>query len=387
MALTGCRYFSGYKPCGKSANCNESCVHKDIPTTSILIVHLGAIGAVARSTSLLPAIKRKYPSSRIYWITDAPADQLLKNNNYIDRVLTSDFEGLMTLKAMEFDVGFVIDKSLKAQGLLKSTQVDIVYGFVCEGRTGAIVPATPSAKELWEIGLSNQKKFFENQKAETQLCIEALELGPYQRDEYHLPLSDGEIRESLRRANVYRREQSQPVIGFNTGCSSHIPYKKWTVEYHRKVIEDLLELGYKNIVLLGGKEDSERNRQISASLDIIESPTETGLRDGMISVEACDIVVTGDSLGMHLAIARKKYVIAWFGPTCSHEIDIYDRGTKLVTQAACSPCWKRHCNQQQMCYDQVSLVDIRHAIEAGTKWWNIQNPTSLFKQPFLEISY
>ena len=355
--------------------------------TSILIVHLGALGAVARSTSLLPAIKRKFPSSRITWITDAPADQLLKNNNYIDKVITTDFSGLMTIQALQFDIGFVIDKSLKAMGIVQSTSIDMVYGFTCDSRTGAIIPATGAAEELWQIGLSNQKKFFENKKTEIQLSAEALELSPYVRDEYHLSLGESEIRESIQRANGFRRKTDQPVIGLNTGCSSHISYKKWTVEYHRELIRSLVASGYRNIVLLGGKEDAERNFEIAQGFDVIRSSTDMGLRDGLISIEACDLVVTGDSLGMHLAIARKKFVVAWFGPTCANEIDLYDRGVKLTTKATCSPCWKRLCNQKQMCYDLVDLDEVRQAIEAGTNWWKIQNPTSSFKQPFLETSY
>ena len=47
-------------------------------------------------------------------------------------------------------------------------------------------------------------------------------------------------------------------------------------------------------------------------------------------MNACDIVVSGDSLGMHMAIGLKKWVVAWFGPTCHQEIDLYDRGAKFL---------------------------------------------------------
>lgn len=333
---------------------------------SLLVVHLGALGAVVRSTSLLKAIKRKYPSSMVTWVTDAPAHHLLKNHPAIDRVLTTSESDLLQLGVLEFEVGLVIDKSLKAVGVLKRTQMDQVFGFMADPRNGAVLPATPAAQELWELGLNNHKKFFENEKAETQLMIEALELGEFRRDDYWLPLTANEERESMLRRQQWLTERNKEiVIGLNTGCSPVIPYKKLTVDYHRLMIERILRHFPKaEVVLLGGPEDTDRNALIAQGLPVISSETESGLRDGLISVAACDVIVTGDSLGMHMAISQKKQVIAWFGPTCAHEIDLYDRGFKILTKSPCSPCWKRTCEKNIMCYDQVSLEEIAHALES-----------------------
>ena len=75
----------------------------------------------------------------------------------------------------------------------------------------------------------------------------------------------------------------------------------------------------------------------------------------MMSVAACDMVISGDSLGLHMGIAMKKWCVAWFGPTCDQEIELYDRGVKVLANAPCSPCWKRVCDRKPMCYDLVDL--------------------------------
>lgn len=365
MAQTNCRYFSGYKPCSKSQSCDSDCVSYDAPKISILIVHLGALGAVVRSTSLLKAIKRKYPSSMLTWVTDAPAHLLLQNHPVIDRVLTTREADLLQLRSLEFDVAFVIDKSLKAVGVLRHTQVLQVFGFTANPVNGAILPATPAAEELWELGLNNQKKFFENQKPETQLMIEALELGPYKRDSYWLPLTESEQTQLQERRSGFLTNGKKWVLGFNTGCSNVIAAKKLTVEFHRLMIASLQSrYPEAQIVLLGGPEDTERNVQIARGLPVISTATESGLRDGLISVAACDVVITGDSLGMHMAISQGRQVVAWFGPTCAHEIDLYGRGVSILTKSSCSPCWKRACEKSIMCYDQVSLQEIVHAVES-----------------------
>ena len=329
------------------------------------MIHLGALGAVVRSTSLLKAVKRKYPGAMLTWVTDAPAHHLLKNHPGIDRVLTTSEADLLQLGALEFDVALVIDKSLKAMGVLKKTQAEQVFGFTVNARNGAIVPATSAANELWNLGLDNNQKFFVNQKPETQLMIEALELGPFKRDEYWLPLASDEQESVEKRRVRWLGEEKNFVIGLNTGCSNVISYKKLTIEYHRLLIQRLAQnYPTAQIVLLGGPEDTERNRRIAYGLPVLQTPTESGLRDGLVSVAACDIVVTGDSLGMHMAISQHKQVVAWFGPTCAHEIDLYDRGMSILTKSPCSPCWKRACEKSIMCYDQVSLEEILNAVES-----------------------
>lgn len=366
MAMINCRYFSGYKPCAKSESCDEACDRLDIPTISILIVHLGALGAVVRSTSLLKAIKRKFPGCMITWVTDAPAHRLLQGHPGIDRVLTTSEEDLLQLSTLEFECAYVIDKSLKAAGVIRRTTVDQVYGFKVNPRNGAVIPATAAAQELWNLGLDNHQKFFVNQKPETQLLIEAMELGYFRRDEYWLELTETEKKEAHRRRSTWTASDDDVVIGLNTGCSTVIPYKKLTVKFHREIIQSIQKKYPKaSIVLLGGPEDTLRNQQISDGLAVINSATESGLRDGLVSVAACDVAITGDSLGMHMAISQKKQVIAWFGPTCAHEIDLYDRGHKILTKAPCSPCWKRTCEKPIMCYDQVSLEEIIDAIESS----------------------
>jgi len=381
MAEIYCRHFNGYKPCTKNVNCNESCPSRSIVTERILIVHLEALGAVLRSTSLLAAVKRKYPGCHITWVTKAPAHALLHNT--VDRVLTTGSEDLLKLSALEFDVGLVVDKSLAAAGVLKHTKVKQTFGFTVDKKIGAVVPANPEALELWRLGLSDQKKFFENEKSEQRLVHESLALGPYCRDEYVIHLSPEEQELALVRHELWGG-LSAPIIGINTGCSPTLPHKKLSVDGHRRLIFRILQsplLRKCPIVLLGGPEDLERNEAIAKDLSVIQSPVQRGLRDGLASMAAVDVVFSGDSLGMHMAIGLKKWTVAWFGPSCEQEIDLYDRGEKILTQAPCSPCWKRVCDKPVMCYDQVDFKQAIVALEKGIEWLTLSS-----KQPFREIS-
>lgn len=319
-----------------------------------------------RATSLLPAIKARYPKSHITWITQAPAQQLLQPNQLIDRVLTTSSDDVLALRALEFDLTLVIDKSLKASGIAGLARSREIRGFMADPKTGAILPANTAATELWELGLSDHKKFFVNKRPETQLITEALGF-TWRRDEYTVQLNQEEQSLAAARRAEWAAN-GEMIVGLNTGCSGVIPYKRWTVEFHRQLIGRMIGEDGVKIVLLGGPEDEERNRLIATGLPVVDSPTGKGLRDGLVSVAACDIVVSGDSLGMHMAIALKKWVVAWFGPTCAHEIDLYDRGVRLLAEVPCAPCWKRSCSKPVMCYDRVPMASILAAIHKGREW-------------------
>jgi heptosyltransferase-2 len=138
-----------------------------------------------------------------------------------------------------------------------------------------------------------------------------------------------------------------------------------TIEQHVSLISELAQDENIQIVLLGGREDTERNNMIMESLDksfrnkVLNTPTDLGLRKGACFIDICDVVITGDSFGMHMAIGLKKYVIAWFGLSCAAEIELYGRGAKLIPHdLECSPCWKKACPYNLECIQMIDLKKI-----------------------------
>jgi ADP-heptose:LPS heptosyltransferase len=67
-------------------------------------------------------------------------------------------------------------------------------------------------------------------------------------------------------------------------------------------------------------------------------------------------------MAMHVAIALEKGVVVLFGPTCQQEIALYGQGEKLVADVPCGPCYKRVCNQGDVCLDAVEMDDAVKAI-------------------------
>jgi ADP-heptose:LPS heptosyltransferase len=370
IVIPECRHFTGYKPCFPGTTCLDECEDPRPFGKRILIINLEAMGNVLVTTTLLPAIKRKYPQSTISWITLKNAYRLLDHNPYIDRVYLWEPENWLKLQAMQFDLVMNIDKSENSCAFIMSLDAKKKLGYGLNGN-GVIVPLNKEAEYNYRLGLDDNLKFRVNQKPNSQLLTEAMGL-TYRRDEYILHLTQEELVfcEDYRRRfglpAAHRTPGSDLVVGFNTGCSLLYPNKKMTVDQHVVLINELAKNGGYRLVLLGGPEDTERNAEIVRQVGdkVISTPTTEGLRRGICYENICDAVISGDSFGMHVAIALRKYVIVWFGVSCPQEIDLFDRGVKLIPEGlVCSPCWKKECPYNLECIQMIDLEGIVREVE------------------------
>ncbi len=369
LQIPRCKNFSGYKPCFSYKDCLQNgCQQENDNTklgTKILIISLDALGNVLDNTPILPAIKRKFPVSTIYWITMPGADKILFNNPYIDKVFTWTDEHRMIIRNIKFDYVMNADKSDYACAFANEVNAVNKLGFLLN-EDGKIVPANKGAMYSYIMGNNDRLKFRENKRSGVDIIHEVFEL-EYKKDGYILELTDEE-KDFIKK---YKEEigfsRKKVYVGFNTGCSNLFPNKKMTIEQHVEIISALVDNDSLRIVLLGGKEDTERNQKIYESFDtatrkkIILTPTTLGIRRGFCFTDICDLVITGDSFGMHMAIGLKKYVIAWFGLSCAAEIELYGRGEKLVPDGLeCSPCWKKTCPYNLEC---IQMIDLKRIIK------------------------
>ena len=366
-----CKHFTGYKPCFPGTRCDERCVDFDPIGTRILLINLDAMGNVLVTTSILPAIRRKYPESTITWITEKRTAPLLQHNPLVDRIFTWEPENWLILQQMSFDVLFNVDKSRRSGSFAMAVKAKAKFGFGMNA-DGQIVPLSKEADQSYRMGLDDDLKFRKNRKTVPELQCDQFKLD-YRRDEYMLALS-GEEEDFCRR---YAAEHGlagtgNVIVGFNTGCSELYPNKKMTIEQHVTLIRRLSGVPGIKLVLLGGPEDTVRNAEIVRCAEgaVLSTPTTEGLRRGLCYEHLCDVVISGDSFGLHAAIGLRKHVIVWFGVSCPQEIDLFERGMKFIPEGLeCSPCWKRECPYNLECIQMIDLDGIVREVQryAGAK--------------------
>lgn len=364
-----CKNFNGYKPCFSDHDCfTNGCKEHKSMGKKILIINLDAMGDVVMTTAQLHGIKRKYPVSTIYWITLKISAEMLKNNPLIDKVFTYDFESLSILQHLKFDVAMNVDKSQRSGAILMSVNAMQKLGFGID-ENGKIIPLNEEAHYNYILGMDDYLKFKVNTKTGQEYLAETFLLD-YKRDEYVFEFTQDE----LNYINEYKKSVGisdfDEIIGFNTGCSNTFPNKKMTIKQHVELIEEILKFNRFKVMLLGGPEDSERNNSIASVFGdkIINTPTNNGVRKGACYESIPQLIITGDSFGMHVAIALKKYVIAWFGLSCWTEIDLYDRGIKLYPQnLECAPCWKKDCPNNLEC---IKMIDLNKIIVEAVNYFD-----------------
>ncbi|MBI2659365.1 hypothetical protein HYX05_04690, partial [Candidatus Woesearchaeota archaeon] len=80
----------------------------------ILIIKLGAIGDVIRTTSIITGLKFKYKNCRIDWVTKKESFDFLKNNNFIDNVYLIEKNTKNEFKNKNYDLIISLDDDYEA---------------------------------------------------------------------------------------------------------------------------------------------------------------------------------------------------------------------------------------------------------------------------------
>ena len=358
-----CRYFLGDRPCKFKRTC-PGCDQYSPMGRRILIVKLAAIGDVLRTTPLLSGLKRAYPQSHITWIVDKEAFPLLRNIALIDRLLPFDYASLLPLEQETFDLIIGLEKEPRGAALVSKFKGRVKKGFGL-GPEGNVLPLQKNSEYAYLLGLDDDLKFFRNKKTYPELIFEVAGLD-YRQDEYSLDLSPEDLAFAAAFAKRKGLKKGERVVGLNTGAGDVFANKAWTIEGYLQLIGRLRKEPRVQLLLLGGPKERERNSQIlcRAKGGMIDSGCENTLGQFAALVNLCDVIVTGDTITLHIAIALKKKVVALFGPTCAQEIELYGRGETIISPLSCAPCYRRSCSVVPNCMESIPAEEVMRKIRA-----------------------
>ena len=116
--------------------------------------------------------------------------------------------------------------------------------------------------------------------------------------------------------------------------------------------------------MLGGKDDEQEIELILKQKikNVYSTGTDNCVQEFFAMIKLWDWVVCGDTMAMHAALGLKKNVVAIFGPTSFDEIEMYNRGTKIVS-TDCNCCYRPDCNKKVKCMDKVTVETVLDSIE------------------------
>ena len=317
---------------------------------NILIIKLGAIGDVIRTTSILPGLKEKYKDCMIDWVTKKESFDILKNNKLINNIYLINGNIKNGIRDKEYILIISLDDDYDACKL--ATEIkhkEVIGAYLKDGKK-----VYTGDSSLWfDIGLISKfgkQKADElkakNKKTYQQIIYEILGLD-YEKQEPILVLNDNEIGFGKNFAEKNNLKNDDLVIGINTGAGGRWQDKKLSIEETSELI-DKLNNKIKNVKLLlfGGPEEKERNEKIKqlVKTNIIDAGCNNSLIEFASLLNLCNILITSDSLAMHIGIAVKKKIVAFFYPTSASEIELYNKGVKIIGKGEDRCSYKTKCN-------------------------------------------
>jgi heptosyltransferase-2 len=311
----------------------------------------------------LGGVKRQFPESHITWITASSAMPLVPRT-LVDRVWPVSPETLARLHVETFDLVLSLDKEPEVAALAMLAKAREKRGMGVDEK-GAVYPLNPEMAYYFRLGLDNQMKFHVNRRTYPDLLAEAIRI-PYDPalDDYHMDISEKDREEARRILLQQGLEPGQPVVGINSGAGGVFVNKDWTFFGYLDLIREL-DREKIPVVLLGGDRESQRVSELQRRLKspyVKEVGTQHSLGLFAALAENCRVIVTGDTLGMHVGLAVGSRVIAIFGSTQPHEIEMFGRGEKVVTPIDCAPCYRRSCDIHPSCMELIRPETVMDAV-------------------------
>jgi ADP-heptose:LPS heptosyltransferase len=358
-----CRFFLGDRPCvwHKRTGVLCTCDRYERIEERLLIVKLDAMGDVLRSTALLPPLAEAHPRAAITWITRKESVALLQRNPYVAEVLEFGPEALVHLQTRTFDRVINLDAAKASAALATAAKSNRKDGYVLDER-GYVQPTNDAARQWLEAGVFDDIK---RQGRATYQDRMAAILGLSGRTHrYVFDLGDDEWGHARARLESIGVNLQRPVIGLNTGASGRWPLKQWREDGYLELVARLGRHDDLQVLLLGGPGEKERNERLIAAsaVPVFDPGCDHAVRDFAALLGHSDVVVTGDTLAMHLSLALRKRTVALFGPTSAAEIELYGLGEKVVPDMACLSCYKTSCDFVPNCMDLISADQVERSV-------------------------
>ena len=326
----------------------------------ILIIKLDALGDVLRTTCILSGLSQKNPSANIDWLTSPQAASLITNNPFVHNIVNPDHFSTNDLPNTQYDLVINLDDAQIACKIASQVKTKRLFG--AYSRDGTRQYTSDSAK-WFDMSLIScfskeeaDRKKKNNRRTYPSLLFEMLDI-PMGKPYLTIPDKELSFARSFAHSNI---SHDKPIIGLNTGAGPRWRYKQLSETRTVILVNNLVQSLDSNVLLFGGPDEASRNRSIirSSNYKVIDTGNNNTLIEFCALVGLCDLLITSDSLALHVAAALGIPTIVFFGPTSADEIELFSPGAKIVPEMDCICCYKHDCNFHPTCMDNISIQEI-----------------------------
>jgi lipopolysaccharide heptosyltransferase II len=314
-------------------------------THRTLIIRFSSIGDILLSSLLVRVLRTRFPGSVIDYVVKSEYADLVRHNPHLTGVIPFPMNGgLRELREMRnairsnrYDLIVDIHESLRSR-------------FLCWGFPGVVrIHKRKLARFLLVNAHWDVYEWFGGAPSVAERYLEPVQRLGIANDgaglEVFFPPTAATIAEKyLLDAGVSPRSA---IIGI---CpSARHNNKMWIKERFAETASSLAREHQATVVLFGSGSHEKTHCQEVKSLIERQAPDvlvmnlagQCSLLETAAMMDYCSVVVTNDTGLMHLAAARKRKVVAIFGPT-AREFGFFPYGTTSTvvenTSLSCRPC-------------------------------------------------
>ncbi len=321
------------------------------------------MGDVLFSSPAIRAIGEKYSGSHIAVLVVPGCRQMLEHNPFINEIIIYEEDGkhrslpgklrlIAQLRQRRFDKVFIFHRSFTRALLVYLAGIPQRIGYNTKKRGFLLTEkiAVPG-QELHKV------KYLLNMVRSAGIDIE-----PGFCEFY---ISDQDRTWVFRFLDEQQIGKNDFIVVLNPG--GNWGPKRWPPERFAEVGDRLAERYKARIIITGAREDEQRAKQITALMNNrpISLCGKTDLNKLGALLDRANLVISGDSGPMHIAVARKTRVIALFGPTSPRTTGPYGAGnyTVLWKDVGCPvPCYDASCTDNR-CMKAITVEDVMQACE------------------------
>ena len=301
----------------------------------ILLIKLGALGDVVRTTGLLKPLRRRYAPCRVSWLTSREALPLLAGLP-IERKGVLGSAPPRWLIEDSFDLVVCMDEEARAARAASAAKAAKLVGAYLDA--SGRVRYTPDSEPIYGMSLlapdRRRADVLKRANRTSYPRLWARVLG--------LRGKNAEFRPLLMTSARIPRRSASAVVAVHAGAGRRWPSKRLPIPAAAEIVKRLARAGL-SPVLVAGPGESRRNAAIArlaGAGKIGPARTLAGLARWLAG---CRALVSTDSLPMHLALAAGVPCVALFGPTSSAEIETFGRAVKLAPRPPCACFYRSAC--------------------------------------------
>lgn len=334
-----CYFFRGDVPCiyHKRLGIRCTCDYFLPRGKRILIIKLGAMGDVIRTTPLVRRLKSDDPYCEITWLTYSP--ELLPKE--VDVPLSVNIIHILRLLSDEFDYIYNLDKDKEACALVNLIKAKIKKGFKLQN--GKCAPIDQDAIPKFLTGLDDDLNR-KNTKSYQEEIFEIIGL-KFNKENYLIDKPQNKVKIP---------DLPKPLVGLNTGCGIRWKSRLLAIENWIELAKELKTAGY-GVLLLGGEAEHERNKEIAEKAGVNYFGF-FSMQEFINIVNQCNLIVTGVTLAMHIAIGLGKKIIAFNNTFSRNEFELYGLGKIMEPDVSCLGCFMGDCSKK--CMDKISHKEV-----------------------------